>query len=251
MRVDDRVVQPSVGTESRTADGEPVIGKPRHRGARGSDSSARGGFELAPQLAERPLEDLLERARAEERDAPGRRVRQLRGATLRRSARRETHGSTRRTRTARAPMASRPARRSRDRAARSATRADATSRIARKFVSGTRPWPVSSALFVYGDAFDLPHREEQVGIEQRQAAEHAAQPADPPPTSTEVHDVGVLVREDQPQPVVGVADQARASGRRGRDLDRVEGNRRRPPVRRDRSDRRGSPARVPTAGRAS
>ena len=75
VRVDDRVVEPPVRSESRTADGEPVLRQPRDTAPPApSASPARRLLELPPEIAERALEDLLERARAEVRNpACGRR----------------------------------------------------------------------------------------------------------------------------------------------------------------------------------
>ena len=119
----------------------------------------------------------------------------------------------RRTRTASGRRASRPGRRRRDRAARTATRAAATSTIARKSAVANAPAaPVSALSSNVASALDLPDRQEQVGKQHRQPAEHAAQPADPAAAAAEVHDVRVLVREHQAQPVVGVADDCSRRG---------------------------------------
>ena len=67
--------------------------------------------------------------------------------------------------------------------------------------------------------------------QHRNATEHAAQAADPAAAAIQVHDVRVLVGQDQAQPVVGVADEAVAAGRRRGDFDRVARNGRRPSVR--------------------
>ena len=150
----------------------------------------RGRLELAPQLAERPLEDLLERAGAEERDTPCRRIRELaeRCFAIARGEKLMEVGAVHVRRVPRRPIDQR------------------TARPIERFESGCRrrhigdraetlvrhpPLPGQQTLFVHGHAFDLPLREIEIGIEERQTPEHAAQAADPPLTTTEVHDVGV------------------------------------------------------------
>ncbi len=87
------------------------------------------------------------------------------------------------------------------------------------------------ALVVRRDAFNLPEREKQIRKEHRGPAEHAAKAADPPAGLVEVHDVRVLVREHQAEPVIGVPNRAVARRRGSRDLDQVVRRRRRPAVR--------------------
>ena len=63
------------------------------------------------------------------------------------------------------------------------------------------------ALFVGGETLDLPRRQKQIGKRIRQAAEDASNKAGPSLRPIEMDDVRELVREGQPQPVVGVADE--------------------------------------------
>ena len=98
-------------------------------------------------------------------------------------------------------------------------------------VSGVQPSHRGQpALFERCQAFDLPCRQQEIRKRERRPAKHRTHPARPAARSIEVDDVGVLVREDQLEPVVRVADQFRAGRGGGADGDGVIRNRRRPAV---------------------
>src|SRR5207302_6902890 len=83
------------------------------------------------------------------------------------------------------------------------------------------------ALFVGREPFDLPDREKKIRKGEWHPSKRAADDTRPALGSIEVHDVRELVREDQAQPIVGIADEI-GSGRPDRcDDDRVARKRRR------------------------
>ena len=86
-------------------------------------------------------------------------------------------------------------------------------------------------LLVSREPFNVPRRQEEIRKGHRRTAEDAAQHARPRFGTIEVDDVRELVGEDQPKPVVGLADEVRAGGPRRGDHDHVVGNRRREAVR--------------------
>ena len=98
-------------------------------------------------------------------------------------------------------------------------------------IAGVQPsFARHHALFVHRKAFNLPDWQKEVRKGQRHAAEHAADGARPSKGSIEMEDVRVLVRENEPEPVVGEPDEI-ASGRPcGGDEDGVVRHRRCQPV---------------------
>ena len=69
------------------------------------------------------------------------------------------------------------------------------------------------AFDIRRQSLDLPAGQEQVREGQRRAAEHPTHQPGPAPRLVKVHDVGVLVYQQQPQPVVCAPDHT-VSGRR-------------------------------------
>src|SRR3954467_11980059 len=86
-------------------------------------------------------------------------------------------------------------------------------------------------LVVGRDPFDLPQGKKEVGVEDRRSPEYVPQRTNPSTSLVEMHDVGVLVRQDQSKPVIGIPDGVVARWSRRIDLNRVEWHRCRPAVR--------------------